>query len=271
MPRKTPTVQLVCCAAALLFGLALLTLIYFLLICVGALYAFRSFAFLYVRTWFAAMFGLVPAILVGLGTVSAITVTGMAYTGDPNSLPLILSVLTAVYATTYGVCLLAGFAHCLAISAAAACLKQRSVATDLKLGKMLSSPRSSRMFSNPLVRMASLASLGVGLTATAVSAVQLTIVYDLKVATELVRAHDSSQPATAMDDRFGEDSLLNLATAIQTRIPGNVCAGLSEEDRIAMLPNGRALVRRAVTRHTKWTTETRWPLAEVYVTRCDLV
>jgi hypothetical protein len=254
------TLQLLCCVAALLFGWRLFIAV---LICIGTLHAMRSLASLCALPWFPTLIGFVPAILFGLGTVSAITVSEITFPDDPNNLPLVLSILTAVYATTYGFCLFAGLVDCMAIGAAAACLKSLLVAK---------SAQSSQMVSNPLLKAVSLASLGVALTVAGNTAVQLTIMRDLKVATTVAELARTSGGPMAGNDRIGEDSWLDVATAVQTRTPGNVCAGLSEQDRISMLPNGRALVRRAVTRHpSEWRTEIRWPLTEVYVTRCNLV
>ena len=52
------------------------------------------------------------------------------------------------------------------------------------------------------------------------------------------------------DARIGGDSLIDLAIMYQMRSPSSACAGLDADDRVSVLPGGRAMVSPAVTYRT---------------------
>jgi hypothetical protein len=262
MSRMTAALVLLCCVATFLLGSHLYTLILICLICIGIVHALRSFTAICAQPQFhipidtAMKFG--PVVLGAAGLASATYVIGIAFRDDPSNFGHILSVLSFVYAVAYGFCLLAGIVDCMAISA---CLKMLLARGNSPYGQVLS---------NPLVKAASLTALGFTMTTAGIAAVNNTIMADMAIATERAGLAPSSHGSTEAKDRLGEESSLYVATAMQTFTPGNVCKGLSGEDRIALLPDGRALVRPAITGHpSEWIKETRWPLAAVYLTRCQ--
>jgi hypothetical protein len=256
MSRKKATLEFLCVVAASLFGFGAFTPI---LICIGIFYILRSLSDFIAGRWLQRLAGIgvtvtvVEAIFVKIGNISAAMVIGIAYPGHPTDYSVILSVLTAVYTTTYVYCALTGIAGYMAI---------RSAGTYLK------NAYSSKTHSNPLLRPVSLGLLAYSMTFTAVSAVQATIVYDLHKASHRIERAGNSR--LAIDNtEYGGDSWLDFATALETRSPGNICAGLRKEDGVGILAHDRVLVRPAITLHPdKGLTLIRHPLAQVYVTHC---
>jgi hypothetical protein len=261
MSRLTASLQLCFSVAACFFSVVLFTPVFN---CLGVLHVARSFASLCTRPWFLVLTGIAatvgPSIFLAMGGISATAIIGIAYRYDPSKLPVILYILTVVYAASFALCLLAAIIVCMAVTATTACLRSMFAPRTEEYDKVLT---------NPFLKALSLASLGFSLTMAAASTVQHTIMHDSYEAGSRIERGDVPQIANPADLAFGDDSWLALATAAQTITPGNFCAGLSEEDRVALLPDGRALVSPAITQHPdKWITITLRPLRQIYITRC---
>lgn len=89
------------------------------------------------------------------------------------------------------------------------------------------------------------------------------------VAKERDLHHNVSGSDVVKDARIGSDSLIDLAIVYQMRSPGSACTGLDADDRVSVLPGGRAMVSPAVTYRTDSTSETVHPIANIYFMDCS--
>jgi hypothetical protein len=107
------------------------------------------------------------------------------------------------------------------------------------------------------VRAASICVLGYWVTNVALWSPDYAIVKDAErvagIAKERDLHHAVSGSDAVKDARTGGDSLIDLAIMYQMRLPSSACTPLDADDRVSVLPAGRAVVSPAVTYRTEWT------------------
>jgi hypothetical protein len=131
----------------------------------------------------------------------------------------------------------------------------------------------ANLLTNPFVRAASICVLGYWVTNTALCCLDYAIIKDAGRAAAIAQQrsvhHRVSGTDALRDARIGGDSFIDFAIIYQMRSPSSACAGLNADDRVSVLPGGRAMVSPAVTYRTEWTSDTVHPVANIYFMDCS--
>jgi hypothetical protein len=260
--RIAQTVILLAIAIGWLFGSALLMLIG---CCLGIASVARDFAKQCEKPWFAVLFGLVVPCGVSLlwgaaNALGSMRIRDMFPQLSPVDLGDALNVLSIAYTISFGIGTLALAIDTMGAWAVFSCFKHRR-------------EDRARLLTNPFVRAASICVLGYWVTNVALWSLDYAIVKDAErvagIAKERDLHHAVSGSDAVKDARIGGDSLIDLAIMYQMRSPSSACTGLDADDRVSVLPGGRAMVSPAVTYRTEWTSETVHPIANIYFMDCS--